>query len=101
MLSTRSVVGLPGICGRKPPPGGGARAGARGAAGDSGFCRYRTLGEAVPELEELKVLARRGPVERKQYLDALEDTYGEDLKAGNARARRLLAELTKTHGAWP
>jgi hypothetical protein len=52
----------------------------------------------VPDLEELRFLAGRGAEERRRYLDALEDTYGDELKAGNARARRLLAELTKSHG---
>lgn len=57
--------------------------------------------EAVPDLEELRFLAGRGAEERRQFLDALEETYGEELKAGNARARRLLAELTKSHAMQP
>ena len=57
--------------------------------------------EAALELEELKILAARGPEERKRYLDALEDRYGEELKAGNATARRLLMDLSNSHGSWP
>lgn len=55
----------------------------------------------MPDLEELRFLAGRGAEERKRFLDALEETYGEELRAGNARARRLLAELTKSHGVQP
>ena len=51
--------------------------------------------------EEFMGLAFQGPAGRKQYLDALEAAYGEELKAGNARARRLLAELVKSHGGAP
>ena len=55
----------------------------------------------MQNLEELRFLAGRGPEERKRFLDALEETYGEELKMGNARARRLLAELTKSHAVQP
>jgi hypothetical protein len=55
----------------------------------------------VQDLEELRFLAGRGAEERRRFLDALEETYGEELRAGNARARRLLAELTKTHTVQP
>ena len=55
----------------------------------------------MPDLDELRVLANRGPVERKQYLDALEETYGDQLRAGNAQARRLLIELAKSHDGPP
>lgn len=55
----------------------------------------------MPDLEELRFLAGRGAEERRRFLDALEETYGEELKAGNARARRLLAGLTKAHTVQP
>lgn len=55
----------------------------------------------MQNLEELRFLAGRGAEERKRFLDALEETYCEELKAGNARARRLLAELTKSHAVQP
>lgn len=53
------------------------------------------------DLEQLKVLAERGPDDRKRYLDALERVYGDRLKAGGASGRRLLAELATTHGGQP
>lgn len=58
----------------------------------------------MPNLDELRLLANGGPAERKQYLDALEERYGDGLRAGNARARRLLIELEQNgcpagHGA--
>ena len=52
-------------------------------------------------MEELRVLANRGPAEREQYLDALAETFGDELRAGNARARRLLIQLSKSHGGRP
>jgi hypothetical protein len=55
----------------------------------------------VADLEQLKILAERGPAERKRYLDALEETYGDKLKVGNASGRRLLTELAMTHGGKP
>ena len=55
----------------------------------------------MQKLEELRFLAERGAEERGWFLDALEETYGEELKLGNARARRLLAELTKSHAVQP
>jgi hypothetical protein len=55
----------------------------------------------VADLEQLKLLAERGPDDRKRYLDAIEEAYGEQLKAGNASARQLLAELAKTYGGRP
>lgn len=55
----------------------------------------------MQNLEELRFLAERGAEERRRFLDALEETYGEELKAGNARARRLLAELTKSYRVQP
>src|SRR5580692_713298 len=58
-------------------------------------------GSAVTDLDELRVLANRGFAERKQYLDALEETYGDQLRAGNAKARRLLIELSKSHAGAP
>jgi hypothetical protein len=51
----------------------------------------------VTDLDELRVLANRGLAGRKQYLDALEERYGDQLRAGNAKARRLLIELSKSH----
>ena len=55
----------------------------------------------MADLEQLKILADRGPDDRKRYLDAIEAAYGEQLKAGNASARRLLTELAKTYGGRP
>ena len=55
----------------------------------------------MADLEELRFLAGRGAEERRRFLDALEETYGEELRAGNARARRLLAQLTKFHAVQP
>jgi hypothetical protein len=55
----------------------------------------------VTDLDELRVLANRGSAERKQYLDALEGTYGDELRAGNVQARRLLIELSKSHAGAP
>ncbi len=57
-----------------------------------------TLAGTTLDDEEFMGLALKGPAARKQYLDVLEGAYGEELKAGNARARRLLAELVKSHG---
>jgi hypothetical protein len=59
------------------------------------------MGRAVEDLDELRFLAGRGPEERRRYLDALERTYGDELKAGNAHARTLLAELSRTRGGKP
>jgi hypothetical protein len=61
----------------------------------------RENGVAVPDLGQLKILAARGPDERKRYLDAIEAMYAEELKAGNASARQLLAELAKIYGGRP
>ena len=55
----------------------------------------------MQSLEELRFLAGRGAEERKQFVDALEEAYGDELKGGNAPARRLLAELTKSHVVQP
>jgi hypothetical protein len=56
---------------------------------------------AMQNLEELRFLAARGAEERKRFLDALEEAYGKELKVGNAKARRLLAELSKAHAVQP
>ena len=55
----------------------------------------------MQDLDELRFLAGRGIAERRRFLDALEETYAKELKAGNARARRLLAELIKSHAVQP
>lgn len=55
----------------------------------------------MTDLDELRVLANRGSVERMHYLDALVETYGDELRAGNAKARRLLIELSKSHAGPP
>ena len=39
--------------------------------------------------------------DRKRYLDALENIYGDQLKAGDASGRCLLAKLATTHGGKP
>ena len=61
----------------------------------------RENGVAVPDLAQLKTLADRGPDERKRYLDAIEAMYAAELKAGDAGARQLLAELVKMYGGRP
>jgi hypothetical protein len=61
----------------------------------------RGLGSTLTDLDELRVLANRGLAERRRYLDALEETYGDELRAGNAQSRRLLIELSKSHAGSP
>ena len=53
------------------------------------------------DLDELPILADRGLAERKQYLDALEEAYGDELRVGNAQVRRLLIKLSKPHAGPP
>ena len=55
----------------------------------------------MTDLDELRVLANRGSAERRQYLDALEEAHGDELRAGNAKARRLLIELSKSYAGPP
>ena len=51
--------------------------------------------------EEFMGLAFMGPAGREQYLDALEEAYSDELNAGNARGRRVLSELVKSHAGQP
>lgn len=72
------------------------------STGCGGFIfRQLRTGPCLEDLDELRFRAGRGPAERRHYFDALERRYGAELKAGNARGRRLLAELYKTYGGQP